>query len=428
MRVVFGRVPLHFQIFIALVAAVIAGLFTGGLSGEPVGWALHVYRFLGTLFLNALRMITVPLVVAAVISGIAQIGGARDFGRLGVKTLGFYLLSTTLAVLTGLLAVQWIQPGIVGGQPARELIGLAAETEAVQAKVAGRTGQDFADVLLRMVPTNVIAAAAEGDMLGLVVFSLLFGLFLSRLPNHSGSSLISLIQTVFDVMMKLTDWLLRFAPLGVFGLVARVVATTGIDAWRPLASFFATVVMALAAHTFITMPLLLIALARLKPSRHFRALAPALLTAFSTASSTATVPVTLDCLEKRAGVSNRVGGFVVPLGATVNMDGTALYECVAALFIAQAYGVELTFAMQFTVIALAILTSIGVAGIPAASLVAIVLILQNIGLPAEGIGLILAVDRILDMCRTTVNVFGDATAAVIVAKTEGERVLEQESV
>lgn len=423
----FLGIPLHHQIFIALVAAVGAGLFTGGLSEEPVGWALNLYRMLGTIFLNALRMITVPLVVAAVVSGIAQIGGGRDFGRLGAKTLGFYLLSTTLAVLTGLLAVQWIQPGLVGGQPARNLIGLAAETEAVQAKVAGRTGQDFADVLLRMVPTNVVAAAAEGDMLGLVVFSLLFGFFLSRLPNQSGSSLIALIQTVFDVMMKLTDWILRFAPLGVFGLVARVVATTGIEAWRPLASFSATVAIALAAHMFVTMPLLLIVLARVKPWRHFRALAPALLTAFSTASSTATVPVTLDCLEKRAGVSNRVGGFVAPLGATVNMDGTALYECVAALFIAQAYGLELTFATQFTVVALAILTSIGVAGIPAASLVAIVLILQNIGLPAEGIGLILAVDRILDMCRTTVNVFGDATAAVIIAKSEGERVLDQES-
>ncbi|HMP74653.1 MAG TPA: dicarboxylate/amino acid:cation symporter [Kiritimatiellia bacterium] len=414
------HLPLHWQILIALIAAVAAGLATGGLSGEPVDWALNAYRMLGTLFLNALRMITVPLVVTAVISGIAQIGGGRDFGRLGAKTLGFYMLTTTLAVLTGLLVVQLIQPGLVNGQPARDLIGLSADTAEVQQKVAGRTGQDFADVLLRMVPSNPIAAAAEGDMLGLIVFSLLFGFFLSRLPGGSGGTLTGLIQSTFDVMMRLTDWILRFAPLGVFGLVARVVATTGLDAWRPLAAFFSTVVLALGAHMFITMPLLLILLARVKPWRHFRAMAPALLTAFSTSSSTATVPVSLDCLEKRAGVSNRVGSFVVPLGATVNMDGTALYECVAALFIAQAYGLELTFTTQFTVVALAILTSIGVAGIPAASLVAIVLILQNIGLPAEGIGLILATDRILDMCRTTVNIFGDATGAVVIAKSEGE--------
>jgi Na+/H+-dicarboxylate symporter len=414
------HIPLHGQIAIALGAAIAAGLATGGWSGEPVGWALNAYRMLGTLFLNALRMIAVPLVVTAVIGGIAQIGGGRDFGRLGAKTLGFYLFSTTLAVLTGLLAVHLLQPGLVNGHPARDLIGLSADTAEVQRKVAGRTGQDFADVLLRMVPSNPIAAAAEGDMLGLVVFSLLFGFFLSRLPGGAGGRLIDLNQTIFDVMMRLTEWILRFAPLGVFGLVARVVATTGLDAWRPLATFFATVVLALAAHVFLTMPLLLILLARVKPWRHFRALAPALLTAFSTSSSTATVPVTLECVEKRAGVSNRVSSFVVPLGATVNMDGTALYECVAALFIAQAYGLELTFATQFTVVALAILTSIGVAGIPAASLVAIVLILQNIGLPAEGIGLILATDRILDMCRTTANVFGDATGAVIIAKSEGE--------
>jgi Na+/H+-dicarboxylate symporter len=414
------RIPLHVQIFIALLAAVAAGLATGGLSGEPVGWALNVYRMLGTLFLNALKMITVPLVVSAVINGIAQLGGGRDFGRLGAKTLGFYFATTTLAVLTGLVWVQAIQPGIVNGEPARDLIGLSAETAAVQEKVAGRTGQDFADILLRMVPTNVVSSAAEGDLLGLIVFSLLFGFFLTRVPAASGAPLRGFIQGLYDVMMLLTDWILRFAPLGVFGLVARVVATTGIDAWRPLAAFFATVVLALGTHMFLTLPLLLLLLARIKPWRHFRAMTPALLTAFSTSSSTATVPVSMDCAEKRAGVSNRVSSFVIPLGATVNMDGTALYECVAALFIAQAYGLELTFATQFTVIALAILTSVGVAGIPAASLVAIVLILQNIGLPAEGIGLILATDRILDMCRTTVNVFGDATGAVVIAKSEGE--------
>jgi Na+/H+-dicarboxylate symporter len=415
-----SKIPLQVQIASALLAAIAAGLATGGLTGEPVGWALNAYRMIGTLFLNALRMITVPLVVTAVIGGIAQIGGGRDFGRLGAKTLVFYLATTTLAVLTGLLAVHFLQPGLVHGQPARDLIGLSADTAEVQRKVAGRTGQDFADVLLRMIPSNPIAAAAEGDMLGLVVFSLLFGFFLSRLPGSAGSRLIELNQTIFDVMMRLTEWILRFAPIGVFGLVARVVATTGIDAWRPLAAFFVSVMLALAAHMFVTMPLLLILLAGVPPWRHFRALAPALLTAFSTSSSTATVPVTLECVEKRAGVSNRVSSFVVPLGATVNMDGTALYECVAALFIAQAYGLELTFTTQFTVVALAILTSIGVAGIPAASLVAIVIILQSIGLPAEGIGLILATDRILDMCRTAVNVFGDATGAVIIAKSEGE--------
>lgn len=422
------QAPLHVQIFAALLAAVAAGLFARGhATGEPVAWAMHVFRILGTLFLDALRMVAVPLVVAAVLSSVAQIGGGRDFGRLGVKTFLFYLLTTTLAVFTGLLAVQWIQPGVVNGQPARGLIGLSADTASVQARVAGRTGQDFADVILRMIPTNVVAAAAEGDLLGLIVFSILFGFFLSRAAHPKAPSLIAGIQAVFDVLMKLTEWILRFAPLGVFGLVARTVATTGIDAWKPLASFMGTVVLALGLHTFLSMPLLLALLGRVNPVRHFRAMAPALLTAFSTSSSSATVPVTLQCLEKRAGVSNRVAAFVAPLGATVNMDGTALYECVAALFIAQAYGLDLTFQTQFVVVALAILTSIGVAGIPAASLVAIVVILEAIGLPSEGIGLILATDRILDMCRTAVNVFGDASAAVVIAKSEGESGVLSES-
>ncbi|MCZ7590710.1 MAG: dicarboxylate/amino acid:cation symporter [Kiritimatiellae bacterium] len=414
------RIPLHWQIALALAASVAAGLATGGISGEPVGWAMHIYRMLGTIFLNALKMITVPLIVSAIMSGMAQLQGGRDFGRLGAKTLLYYLATATIAVLTGLMFVLWFHPGVIHGQPAKDIIGLSENIAEVQQHVEGRSGQDIADILIRMVPTNVVQSAAEGDMLGLIVFSLLFGFFITRLPQSSAASLGTLIQAVFDVMMKLTDWILRFAPLGVFGLVAKVVATTGLDAWQPLAIFFSTVLLALGTHMFVTMPLLLLIFARVKPSRHYRAIAPALLTAFSTSSSTATVPVTMECLDKRAGVSNRVSSFVIPLGATVNMDGTALYECVAAIFIAQAYGLELTFATQFTVVALAILTSIGVAGIPAASLVAIVLILQNVGLPVEGLGLILATDRILDMCRTAVNAFGDATGAVIIARSEGE--------
>lgn len=414
------NIPLHWQIAIALAASIVAGLATGGVSGEPTGWAMHIYRMLGTIFLNALKMITVPLIVSAIMSGMARVQGGRDFGRLGAKTLVYYLATTTLAVLTGLTFVLWFHPGIVDGQPAKDIIGLSENTAEIQKHVEGRSGQDIADILIRMVPTNIVQSAAQGDMLGLIVFSLLFGFFITRLPQVNAQPLATLIQSIFDVMMKLTDWILRFAPLGVFGLVAKVVATNGLAAWQPLAIFFSTVVLALGTHMFITLPLLLLLFARVNPSRHYRATAPALLTAFSTSSSTATVPVTMDCLDKRAGVSNRVSSFVVPLGATVNMDGTALYECVAAIFIAQAYGLELTFATQFTVVALAILTSIGVAGIPAASLVAIVLILQNVGLPVEGIGLILATDRILDMCRTAVNVFGDATGAVIIARSEGE--------
>jgi len=214
--------------------------------------------------------------------------------------------------------------------------------------------------------------------------------------------------------------IMKFAPIGVFALVAKVVTISGFDAFKPLLTFFFTVLLALLFHIIIVMPLLLRFVGGVSPYRHFQAMAPALLTAFSTASSSATLPITMECVEDRAGVSNRVTSFVLPLGATVNMDGTALYECVAAIFIAQAYGLDLTVAQQITIVILALLTSIGVAGIPSASLVAIAIILAAIGLPLEGIGLVLAVDRVLDMCRTSVNIFSDSCGAVIIGKSEGE--------
>ncbi len=222
-------------------------------------------------------------------------------------------------------------------------------------------------------------------------------------------------------MMRITDLIMRFAPIGVFALVAKVIAISGLEVFIPLAKFFFVVLAALLIHMFIVMPLLLKTLARVQAAKHIQAMSPAMLTAFSTSSSSATLPLTLECIQERAGVSNRTSSFVLPLGATINMDGTALYECVAALFIAQAYGLALGFGEQFTVVVLALMTSIGVAGVPAASLVAITIILAAMGLPLEGIGLILAVDRLLDMCRTAVNVFSDSCGAVIIARSEGEQ-------
>jgi len=227
-------------------------------------------------------------------------------------------------------------------------------------------------------------------------------------------------QGVFETMMQITLWIIRFAPLGVFGLVARTVSVTGFEAFAPLAAFVATVFLGLAVHALVTLPLVLRFVGGVSPRQHVKAFSPALLTAFSTSSSSATLPLTMECAEKNAGVSNRIASFVLPLGATVNMDGTALYECVAALFIAQAYGIQLGFGAQFSIVVLALLTSVGVAGVPSASLVAILVILNAVGLPVEGVGLILAVDRVLDMCRTTVNVFGDSCGAVVIARTEGE--------
>lgn len=415
------RIKLHWQIAIALVLAVIAGRLSGT-EGALFGVTFYaVYDFIGTLFLNALKMLIVPLIAASIITGVAGAGGGGALGRLTAKTVLYYFTTSLLAILVGLFLVNLTAPGIVDGRPARELLGLTADTGEIMARAASRGPGDVFRLFLDLVPTNVVAAAAEGQMLGLIFFSILFGYFMSRLDGPHGAVLGDFWQGVFQVMMRITEWVMRFAPIGVFALVAKVVAATGFAAVQPLAQFFVTVLAALGLHLLVVLPLILVLVARVNPWRHYRAMAPALLTAFSTSSSSATLPLTMECVEKNAGVSNRTTSFVLPLGATVNMDGTALYECVAAMFIAQAYGVELGLGVQFTIVLIALLTSIGVAGIPAASLVAIVVILTAVGLPAEGVGLILAVDRLLDMCRTAVNVFSDSCGAVVIARTEGEQ-------
>ena len=423
----FLQLKLHWQILIALVLAIIIGRLAGTEAGVYGVTFYSVFDFIGTLFLNALKMLIVPLIVSSIIVGIAGIGGSGNLGRLGGKTLIYYVTTSMLAILVGLFVVNLLSPGIVDGQPAKDLIGLTADTSSVAEKVEGKSGGDVVEVFLRMVPTNVVAAASAGQMLGLIFFSLLFGFFITRISEAYAEAQYNFWQGVFEIMMKITNLVMKFAPLGVFALVAKVVASTGFDAFAPLAMFFASTVLALAIHFFVTLPLLLYFVGGVNPLRHYRAMAPALLTAFSTASSSATLPITMDSVEKKAGVSNRTTSFVLPLGATINMDGTALYECVAAMFIAQAYGLDIGFGTQFTIVMVALLTSIGVAGIPSASLVAIAIILAAIGLPAEGIGLILAVDRILDMMRTSVNVFSDSAGAVIIARTEGEQGILEEA-
>jgi proton glutamate symport protein len=414
------KLKLHWQILIALILAVIAGSLAGTDAGLFGLRFYAVFDFIGTLFLNALKMLIVPLVMSSIIVGIAGIGSGGAFGKLGLKTLAYYLTTTLFAVLVGLIVVNMVAPGMVDGEPAKHLVGLSQDTSDVAAKVAGKGAGDLVGVFLRMVPTNVVAAAANGQMLGLIFFSLLFGFFMTKIEETYAESLYKFWQGMFQVMMKITDWVMKFAPVGVFGLVAKVVASTGYSAFVPLAWFFVSVLAGLAIHFFVVLPLLLLLVGRVHPLRHYRAMAPALLTAFSTSSSAATLPLTMECVEKNAGVSNRISSFVLPLGATVNMDGTALYECVAAMFIAQAYGIELGFVQQFTIVVMALVTSIGVAAIPSASLVAIAIILAAIGLPVEAIGLILAVDRVLDMCRTSVNVFSDSCGAVIIARRTGE--------
>lgn len=415
------RLALHWQILIAILLAVGAGLLAGE-DGALFGitW-VSVFDFVGRLFLNALKMLIVPLIASSMIVGVAGLGNGASLGRLGARTMFFYAATSLTAIAVGLTIINVVRPGIVEGVPAAKMMALEANSEQVSALIGDRGAGDIVEIFVRMVPENVFAAASNnGSILGLIFFSLLFGYFITRIGEERGRLLVSFWRGVFEVMTAMTEWVMAFAPIGVFGLVAKVVAKAGLSAAGPLAVFAACVLASLAFHLFVTLPLFIRVAAGLRPWPLFSTMGPALLTAFSTASSSATVPVTLDCVEKRAGVSNRVSSFVVPLGATVNMNGTALYECAAVIFIAQAYGVEMTIFTQFTVVLLALVTSIGVAGIPAASLVAIAVILTAVGLPPEAIGVLFVFDRILDMSRTAVNVAGDAAAAIIVARLEGE--------
>ena len=376
---------------------------------------LHI-EFLGTLFLKALRMIIVPLIATSIITGVAGLGGAAGFGRMGIRTLLYYTATSLLAILTGLLLVNLLKPGVGVN------LGLAQPPEKLAESMAQFGDSPFGAVvrlLFDIVPANPFESMAEGKILQIIFFCLLFGYFITRLPKTSRETLTHFFESCFEVMMRVTNLIIRFAPIGIFALVSKTVATTGFEALGGLGIYVITVFVGLAIHAVFTLPAVLLIAGRGNPRHHAQAMAPALLTAFSTSSSSATLPLTMESLEKRAGVSNRTTSFVAPLGATVNMDGTALYECVAAMFIAQAYGVELGFAQQLLVVVTALLASIGAAGIPMAGLVMISVILTAVGLPLEGVGLILAVDRVLDMCRTTVNVWSDSCGAAVVERQIG---------
>lgn len=436
------RWPLHTQILVALVLGIGLGVVLGrsaleaGLSGR---WDYRILKLIADLFMNGLKMLIVPLIGTAIITAIAGIGRSAGFARLGGKTLGYYLLTSAISILIGLALVNLVKPGVIADGTLMDPANLeslrgdfGAEVDQITAKTAGRDTSAILEVFRGLIPPNIVKAAAEGSMLGLIVFSILVGFFAGRLAGPTGETTRAFFQGAYEIMLGITDLVLRFAGPGVFALLACTVAEQWGDLaqgdkfaayTRAIGLFAGTVAGGLALHTFVVLPLLLLILGRVKPWRHFRAMTPALLTAFSSASSAATLPLTLDCVERRAGVSNRISSFVLPLGATVNMDGTALYECVAAMFVAQCFGIELSFAQQFVVVSLALLTSIGVAGVPSASLVAIVIILDQVGLPREGLAVILVVDRVLDMCRTSVNIFSDSCGAVIIARSEGEGVL-----
>ena len=401
------KLKLHWQILIGFLAAILIGLYLTDYV-EYVTW-------MGDLFLRALKMIIVPLILSSIVSGVANIGSGESLGRLGIKTLTYYLSTSTFAIVVGLFFVNLLQPG-VGSD-----LGLTKTVEELAV-----TKQSFGDTLLKIVPENIFDSFLQGDMLSIIFFSIIFGYFITKVDEKYSTQLTDFFNATFEVMMKITLFIIKFAPLGILGIVAGIVAEQAgntealIDMIGRLGIYMLAVLFALAVHAGITLPLILKFVAKVNPWLHFKAMTTPLLTAFSTSSSNATLPLTMEAVESEVGVSNEITSFTLPLGATVNMDGTALYECVAAMFIAQAYGVELGFLEQVIVVFTALLASIGAAGIPMAGLVTITIILSAVGLPLEGVGLILSVDRILDMCRTTVNVWSDSCGAAVIAKTEGE--------
>ncbi|MBN1337372.1 MAG: dicarboxylate/amino acid:cation symporter [Deltaproteobacteria bacterium] len=398
---------------VGLGAATGLGLHAAGVRPEEVDrWGLGVP---GDLFLRALQMVVVPLVVAAIVTGMSGAGDLRRIGRLGLWTAVFYVGTTALSVLQGLLLVHLIQPG---RGVDLSLAGPVPDDIAVQ-------GISFGDFMLGLVSQNPVgdaaAGLAEGRLLPLLLFCVLFGGVLSTLPEKTRAPMDGLFSALYEVMMRVTDLVVLCTPVGVFFLLLCTFARHGTDPFASIGLFGLTVVLGLALHALVVLPLLLKLLGGVSPGRLARAMSPALLTAFSTSSSSATLPLTLECATERAGVPRHVAHFVLPVGATANMDGTALYEAVAALFVAQAYGIHLEPSQQLTVLVLAVLASIGTAAIPSASLVMIAVVLSAVGLPLEGIGLILALDRLLDMARTTVNVWGDASCAAIYAGRERRR-------
>jgi proton glutamate symport protein len=406
------KIKLHWQILIALVMAILYGFF----FPQDVRYV----KWMGDLFLRGLKMIIVPLILTSIVTGVANIGDAQDLGKLGLKTIVYYISTSLFAILTGLLLVNVVQPGVGAN------LGFSKSVEGINV-----TSQGLGNVLMKMVPTNIYQALASADMLAIIFFSILVGFFLMKIASEYKDPLLNLFNGGFELMMKITSFVIKFTPFGIFGIVAAVVAEQAgdrqalLDITQRLGMYIAAVLGGLFFHAFITLPVLLRLIGKVNPYKHFQAMTTPLLTAFSTSSSSATLPLTMDAIENNVGVSNKITSFVLPLGATVNMDGTALYECVAAMFIAQAYGIHLSFLSQIVVVFTSLLASIGAAGIPMAGLVMITVILSAVGLPLEGVGLILAVDRILDMCRTTVNVWSDSCGSAIIAKTEGEKLKVQ---
>jgi len=404
-----NKLSLSAKIFIAMILGAIAGLilnFAGNPEWSQVWLIEGVFEVVGQIFISLLKMLVVPLVFVSLVCGSSSLSDPKMLGRVGGKTIILYLLTTAIAVSMALSAAVIFKPG-VGAHPVTTV-----ETQIVEAT-------PFTQVLIDMVPTNPVAAMADGQMLPIIFFAVLLGISIT-LSKEVGVRVSNWFNDMNAIIMKLVTLVMRFAPYGVFSLIAILAATSSADSFIALSWYVGLVFGVLFIHGLLVYPSILWLLGRLNPIVFLSKLRAAMLFAFTTASSNATIPVTLETVEKKIGVSNKIASFTVPLGATINMDGTAIMQGLATGFIAQYYGIDLAFSQYLMVVVMVILASIGTAGVPSVGLVVLAGVLDQVGLPAEGIALILGVDRLLDMTRTVVNITGDSMVTTLVAKSEGE--------
>ena len=396
-----------------ILIAMIVGVVSGWLLPELT----VIYKPIGTLFIRALKFLIVPLVLASLVSGVVSLGDFNKLGRIGAKTFVYFLLTTLVAISTGLILAVLIQPGMVEG------IQTAATFSAPQKS-------SFIQVLYNIIPTNMVDALASGNMLAIIFMSILIGFGLTKLKSlpiknedeknsNPAQPLINVFESINQLMMVVTDWVLRTSPIGIWALIAQLIATTGLATLKPLAIYIMTVLIGLLVHALVVIPVIVSIMTKKKPLDILRQNSAGVLTAFSAASSAASLPLVLQSLVSRTNVSQHVTSFVMPLGITVNMNGTALYQAVATVFIAQLYGIVLEPVQFLLILVTATLAAVSAAAIPSAGLITLTMILTTVGVPIEGIAIILGVDRIVDMCRTSVNIWGNCCASVVIDQLEG---------
>lgn len=398
------KLSLVTKIFIGLISGIVIGIL---MQSVPEVATTYIKPF-GTLFLNLIKLIIVPLVLSSLIVGTCSLGDVKKLGRIGGKTVIYYMFTTAFAITIGLLIANITNVGAGFSIPA------GAAVEATEAP-------SLVDTLLKIIPTNAFKAMVEGDMLQIIAFAIIFGAGIMGVGiEGKGKILFNFFDATADVMYKITAVIMEYAPIGVFALITPVIAVNGPSVLLPLLKLIVVVYAGCLIHAIFTYSTTVAIFAKVSPIKFFKSISPAMLFAYTTASSSGTLPINMKCIEENIGVSKSISSFVLPLGATINMDGTAIYQGVCAFFIAQVYGVDLSFNAQAVIILTATLASIGTAGVPGAGMIMLTLVLESVGLPLEGIALIAGVDRILDMARTVVNITGDAACSVIVAATEGE--------